>query len=278
MAEAETALVPAGPRPRRRGAPRAAARGPGPRPPARHRCSAAPPSSGRTAVDGRGRPDRPARRLPLPRQARHRERPHRPRRRRRRQGRTAARQARGRLDEVGELARSGSADPSAAVAATLDGFTSRPATASDMLLAAYAETGDEDDLRRCATFTDESMDRLGRAGPRRARAARDELVAAGRRLADDRPARPARLPGLRWRRGHPPPLPALRAGPGHVAHRRSTATRSSTAGAPSRRPSALRPRTPAASSELRPARAPARRPGGRARRPTGTTTPGLPGR
>ena len=102
MAEAETVLV--------------AAAGPGPAEEARPACRAAPARDRRLAAllggppssapprDGRRRPDRAAGRLPLPRQARHRGRPHRPRREDADGPRRCSPAPRGRLDEVDQLA------------------------------------------------------------------------------------------------------------------------------------------------------------------------------
>ena len=91
--------------------------------------------------------------------------------------------ARGRLDEADQLARTSSPTRGAAVAATLVDFDAQATEAADLLLAAYAETGDEETIRSLRTFTDESLDGLGALARTVPESARDEVEAAGTHLA-----------------------------------------------------------------------------------------------
>ncbi|KRF37156.1 DUF5667 domain-containing protein [Nocardioides sp. Soil805] len=91
--------------------------------------------------------------------------------------------ARGRLDEVDELARTDSPTRDAAVADTLVLFDEQATSASGLLLDAYAASGDEQVITSLRTFTADSLDRLAALEPVVPESARDELVAAGSSLA-----------------------------------------------------------------------------------------------
>lgn len=91
--------------------------------------------------------------------------------------------ARGRLDEVRDLAERGSPSVSA-VESTLEAFSDQAGDASDMLLAAYDQTGDEAVITELRSFAGSSMDRLSELESSVPASAREELVAAGERLAD----------------------------------------------------------------------------------------------
>ncbi|UUZ60774.1 DUF5667 domain-containing protein [Nocardioides sp. B-3] len=75
-------------------------------------------------------------------------------------GRALLANARGRLDEVRDLTERGNPASISAVDATLKTFIDRAGDASDALLAAYAETGDEALITELRSFTASSMDRL----------------------------------------------------------------------------------------------------------------------
>jgi hypothetical protein len=92
--------------------------------------------------------------------------------------------ARGRLDEADQLARTSSPSRGAAVAATLESFDEQATEASEMLLTAYAESGDEQAVRSLRTFTGTSLDRLAVLARTVPESARDELVTAGTHLAE----------------------------------------------------------------------------------------------
>lgn len=89
----------------------------------------------------------------------------------------------GRLDEVDELSRTSSPQRGAAVAATLVDFDEQSTEAAEVLLDAYAESGDEQVIRSLRTFAGDSLDQLAELEGRVPDSARDELVAAGRTLA-----------------------------------------------------------------------------------------------
>lgn len=89
----------------------------------------------------------------------------------------------GRLDEVDELSRTSSSQRGDAVAATLVTFDEQATEASEVLLDAYAESGDEQVVRSLRTFAGTGLDRLAELEGRVPDSARDELVAAGRTLA-----------------------------------------------------------------------------------------------
>jgi hypothetical protein len=92
--------------------------------------------------------------------------------------------ARGRLDEVRDLAERGSTASVSAVESTLEAFSDQAGDASDMLLAAYDQTGDEAVITELRSFAGSSMDRLSELESSVPASAREELVAAGERLAD----------------------------------------------------------------------------------------------
>ena len=65
--------------------------------------------------------------------------------------------ATGRLDEVDELTRQGDEPNAEAVADTLRAFADQASSASDLLFAAYAESGQESDIEELRVFTAQSM-------------------------------------------------------------------------------------------------------------------------
>jgi hypothetical protein len=89
-----------------------------------------------------------------------------------------------RLQEVDELARASAPVRDAAVADTLVAFSEQATEASDALLAAYAESGDEQVVRTLHDFAGTSMDQLSALDATVPGSARDELVAAGRTVAE----------------------------------------------------------------------------------------------
>lgn len=92
--------------------------------------------------------------------------------------------ARGRLDEVRDLTESGSPASISAVEDTIEAFSDQAEDASDALLAAYAETGDEALVTDLRSFTSSSMDRLSELESVVPESARESLFAAGERLVD----------------------------------------------------------------------------------------------
>lgn len=92
--------------------------------------------------------------------------------------------ARGRLDEVRDLTASGSPASISAVDDTIETFSDQADEASDRLLSAYAETGDEALITELRSFTGSSMDRLSELESVVPESARPSLVTAGERLAD----------------------------------------------------------------------------------------------
>lgn len=92
--------------------------------------------------------------------------------------------ARGRLDEINELA--GRNDPASvsALSTTLGTFTSQAGEASEMLFAAYDETGDEAIIMDLRSFTSSSVDRLAVLQALLPSSAHDQLIAAGERLGE----------------------------------------------------------------------------------------------
>lgn len=92
--------------------------------------------------------------------------------------------ARARLDEVGELAERTDPASVSAVESTLESFSDQAGEASDVLLAAYAESGDEAVVTELRSFTGSSMDRLADMASSLPASARKDLIAAGERLAD----------------------------------------------------------------------------------------------
>jgi hypothetical protein len=89
-----------------------------------------------------------------------------------------------RLAEVDELTRDGSPTRDAAVADTLVTFEQQTGEAADLLLDAYAESGDERLVLSLRAFTGAGLDRLSLLEQSVPDSARDELVSAGTALAD----------------------------------------------------------------------------------------------
>jgi len=92
--------------------------------------------------------------------------------------------ARGRLDEIRDLAERGNPASMSAVESTLGTFSDQAGEASEVLLAAYDKTGDEAVITELRSFTGSSVDRLSELEPLLPDSARDALVAAGARLAE----------------------------------------------------------------------------------------------
>jgi hypothetical protein len=92
--------------------------------------------------------------------------------------------ARGRLDEIRDLAERGTPASVSAVESTLEAFSDQAGEASDMLLAAYDQTGDEAVITELRSFVGSSMDRLAELESSVPAPAREELVAAGERLVE----------------------------------------------------------------------------------------------
>lgn len=90
----------------------------------------------------------------------------------------------GRLTEVDQLARTSSGPQAEAVADTLVAFDQQATEASEVLLDAYAESGDEQLVRSLRTFAGTSLDRLSALEDSVPESARDELVEAGRTVAE----------------------------------------------------------------------------------------------
>ncbi|PUA82701.1 DUF5667 domain-containing protein [Nocardioides currus] len=99
-------------------------------------------------------------------------------------GRAMLANARDRLGEVRALADRGDPASLGVLGSTLDAFTEQAADASDVLLASYAETGDEAVVSELRTFTATSMDELSALESTLPASEREDLVTAGRRLAD----------------------------------------------------------------------------------------------
>lgn len=89
----------------------------------------------------------------------------------------------GRLTEVDQLARTSSGQAEA-VADTLVAFDQQATEAAEVLLDAYAESGDEQLVRSLRTFAGTSLDRLSALEDSVPESARDELVEAGRTIAE----------------------------------------------------------------------------------------------
>jgi hypothetical protein len=98
-------------------------------------------------------------------------------------GRTLLAQAGTRLTELEELA-AGDAGRDQLVPETLDSFTSQSSDGVRNLLVSYEATGSESDAQVARDFTATSMDRLERLQGELPESARDDLLAAGRTLAD----------------------------------------------------------------------------------------------
>jgi hypothetical protein len=93
-------------------------------------------------------------------------------------GRTLLSSASTRLDELTRLAQAGDDQDPAAIADTLDDFTQQATDASDHLLAAYAERGDEGAVTDLRTFTAASMKSLADLDGQLPESAEDEWVHA----------------------------------------------------------------------------------------------------
>ena len=98
-------------------------------------------------------------------------------------GRTLLAQAGTRLTELEELA-AGDAGRDQLVPDTLDSFTRQSSDGVRSLLVSYEATGSESDAQVARDFTATSMDRLERLQGELPESARDDLLAAGRTLAD----------------------------------------------------------------------------------------------
>ena len=98
-------------------------------------------------------------------------------------GRTLLAQAETRLTELEELA-AGDAGRDQLVPDTLDTFTRQSSDGVRSLLASYEATGNESDAQVARDFTATSMGRLERLQGELPESARDDLLAAGRTLAD----------------------------------------------------------------------------------------------
>jgi hypothetical protein len=93
-------------------------------------------------------------------------------------GSTLLGNASGRLDEATELSRGGELEDSLGVADTLNDFTDQAAEASDLLLADYAESGDQGSIDELRDFTAHSLDQLTELEQLVPDEARDELMHA----------------------------------------------------------------------------------------------------
>jgi hypothetical protein len=98
-------------------------------------------------------------------------------------GRTLLAQAGTRLTELEELA-AGDSGRDQLVPDTLDSFTRQSSDGVRNLLVSYEATGNESDAQAARDFTATSMDRLQRLQGELPESARDDLLAAGRTLAD----------------------------------------------------------------------------------------------
>ena len=92
--------------------------------------------------------------------------------------------ASGRLDEVSALSEDPSGEGTAAIADTLGAFADQASEASDLLLADYAENGDQASISELRDFTADSLDQLTALESQVPDAARDELVRAAQLLVE----------------------------------------------------------------------------------------------
>jgi Domain of unknown function (DUF5667) len=97
-------------------------------------------------------------------------------------GATLLANASGRLAEITALSRDGSLDDSAAIEDTLNTFTRQSIEASDLLLADYSATGNEQSIAELRDFTGKSMRTLAELEAVVPDQARDELLRAARIL------------------------------------------------------------------------------------------------
>jgi hypothetical protein len=100
----------------------------------------------------------------------------------RERGATLLSSASGRLEEVAALSREGRLEDSAAIAETLNTFSDQSSEASELLLADYAETGQESSIAKLRDFTGSSMATLEQLEGLVPVDARDELLHAARVL------------------------------------------------------------------------------------------------
>lgn len=92
--------------------------------------------------------------------------------------------ASGRLDEVSALSEDPSGEDTAAIADTLAAFVDQTSEASDLLLADYAETGDQASISELRDFTADSLDQLTALESEVPDAVQDELVRAAQLLIE----------------------------------------------------------------------------------------------
>ena len=92
--------------------------------------------------------------------------------------------ASGRLDEVGALSDDAGGADSVAIADTLGVFTDQASEASDLLLADYADGGDQGSITELHDFTAHSLQQLAALEPQVPDAAHDELVGAARLVVE----------------------------------------------------------------------------------------------
>lgn len=98
-------------------------------------------------------------------------------------GRTLLAQAGTRLTELEQLT-SGDAGRDELIPETIDSFTRQSSDGVRTLLASYEATGSDSDAQAARDFTAQSMDRLDALEEQVPEGSRDELIAAGRTLAD----------------------------------------------------------------------------------------------
>jgi Domain of unknown function (DUF5667) len=98
-------------------------------------------------------------------------------------GTTVLANASDRLDEVDALARQDDLGDDVRIADTLNAFTDQATTASDLLLADYAHTGNASSIADLRDFASTSLDRLAALEPLVPAEARDELLRAAALLS-----------------------------------------------------------------------------------------------
>ena len=92
--------------------------------------------------------------------------------------------ASGRLDEVSALSEDPTGEDAAAIVDTLGAFADQASEASDLLLADYAENGDQASISELRDFTADSLDQLTALESQVPDAAQDELVRAAQLLVE----------------------------------------------------------------------------------------------
>ena len=92
--------------------------------------------------------------------------------------------ASGRLDEVRALSEDSSGEDTAAIADTLAAFVDQASEASDLLLADYAENGDQASISELRDFNADSLDQLTALESEVPDAVQDELVRAAQLLVE----------------------------------------------------------------------------------------------